>query len=321
MTPKVSIIIPLYNKERYIERALKSVLNQKLQDFEIIVVDDGSTDQSSTVVKNISDPRIKLIQQENKGVSIARNRGVNAAVSDFITFLDADDEWCPELLETLLYLWNKYPQGGLYFTAYKIRQLNGKEYVQEYRSIPPEPWEGIVPSFFSLSTLCDQPVSTSSVGVPKCIFYEMGGFLENLSMNEDAELWGRIAIKYPVVFSWKIGSIYHKESLDRACINDKKISEHQFIKTGKKLLENGLVPPQQKESLIEYIEMLKLTHAVDQIKAGYPKNARIQLSQCKSETYFWKKVIWYILSFCPGVILKNVWLNLRMLYYLLPVKL
>ena len=89
--PEVSTVIPLYNKGPHIERAIRSVLGQMFQDIEIIVIDDGSTYNGACVVKDISDPRIRLIQQENARVSAARNRGIKEANADLIAFLDADD--------------------------------------------------------------------------------------------------------------------------------------------------------------------------------------------------------------------------------------
>ena len=93
--PAISVVIPLYNKVKYIRRALDSVLNQTSADLEVIVVDDGSTDGGGHVVLRQHDGRVRLIRQGNKGVSVARNRGVSEARADLIAFLDADDEWLP----------------------------------------------------------------------------------------------------------------------------------------------------------------------------------------------------------------------------------
>ena len=106
----VSVVIPLYNKKNYIRRAIRSVMMQTIEDFEIIIIDDGSIDGSGDVVKTFLDSRIRLIRQENQGVSVARNNGVSNSRADFIAFLDADDEWLPRQLEDLLRLRKKYPE-------------------------------------------------------------------------------------------------------------------------------------------------------------------------------------------------------------------
>ena len=98
--PDVSVVIPLYNKARYVLRAIESVTKQTIGADEIIVVDDGSTDNGADVVQNIPDARIRLIRQENQGPGAARNRGLRSASSNYISFLDADDEWLPEFLGT-----------------------------------------------------------------------------------------------------------------------------------------------------------------------------------------------------------------------------
>ena len=96
----ISVVIPLYNKEHQIAETLRSVLEQTFQDFEVVIVDDGSTDKSSEEALKIRDPRIRFVRQENAGVSAARNRGIEEARFDLIAFLDADDRWKPEYLQT-----------------------------------------------------------------------------------------------------------------------------------------------------------------------------------------------------------------------------
>lgn len=144
---KISVIIPLYNKEMYIKRAIDSVLAQTFQDYEIVVIDDGSKDASADVVRNIYDTRIRLIQQTNAGECAARNRAILEARTDLLALLDADDEWKPIFLETVLRLREKYPQAGAYATAYEIRDPELGRLKLKYKAIPPAPWEGIIPNY------------------------------------------------------------------------------------------------------------------------------------------------------------------------------
>ena len=102
--PKISVIMPAFNSKTYIRESIESVLAQRFTDFELIVVDDGSTDNTGEIVQSYPDDRIKLIRQENQGVSVARNTGLDAAQGEFITFLDSDDLYFPDFLCVLLRL-------------------------------------------------------------------------------------------------------------------------------------------------------------------------------------------------------------------------
>jgi len=112
-----SIVIPLYNKQNSIRRAIASVLAQKYPHFELIIVDDGSTDDSFEMASAIQDPRICIVRQENRGGSAARNRGVAEAKYDWVAFLDGDDEWLPDFLMQMYKLCNDFPGYGIYGSA------------------------------------------------------------------------------------------------------------------------------------------------------------------------------------------------------------
>lgn len=100
MAPKISVVVPLYNKAPYVERTLHSITSQSFGDFEVIVVDDGSTDGGPDIVRALADPRVRLVTQPNMGPGAARNRGISEAQGELLAFLDADDEWLPQFLET-----------------------------------------------------------------------------------------------------------------------------------------------------------------------------------------------------------------------------
>lgn len=125
MQAKISVVIPLYNKASIIERTVKSVLHQTFSDFELVIVNDGSTDGSLEIVKNIPDDRIVIINQTNGGPSKARNTGTKAAKADWIVFLDADDELMPDALEHFWMLQSKYREADIYNCKRYIRSKNG----------------------------------------------------------------------------------------------------------------------------------------------------------------------------------------------------
>lgn len=113
-----SVVIPLFNKEKYISRAIESVLSQSFKDFELIIVDDGSVDNSLEIVKNVTDPRVRIIEQTNQGVGFARNKGMSASRYDWIALLDADDAWSVDHLDELAKIINTFPSLGMVATDY-----------------------------------------------------------------------------------------------------------------------------------------------------------------------------------------------------------
>jgi glycosyltransferase involved in cell wall biosynthesis len=300
MTEKFSIIIPLYNKGPYIVRAIESVLNQLIQNFEIIVIDGGSYDDGPKIVKDFNDPRIHFLVQSGKGVSNARNEAVNFSKNDYIAFLDADDEWMPKHLETIFRLIKEFPEAGMFTTAYKIQTDEGKLRWADYQYIPTPPWEGLLPDYFKSGALGEYPVWTSVVVIPREIFDKMGGFPEGYWFGEDADLFGKIALKYPVAFSWEMGAIYHWDALNRIC-NRQYPLEHEmpFVKTARAALTNKEVPTRFIQSLNECIYKTEIERAEYNFKAGNSRIAKKILKQCNTRWHFNRKMKWWILATIP----------------------
>lgn len=122
--PFISIIVPLYNKEFCIRNTIESILNQSYKNFELIIINDGSTDRSLHIVSNISDNRIRIINKTNEGVSATRNRGIKEAKGDYILFLDADDYLYPDGIQTLIGLKDKYPDAQIYTGNFETQKTN-----------------------------------------------------------------------------------------------------------------------------------------------------------------------------------------------------
>lgn len=210
MQPFFSVVIPLYNKEKHIKKTIKSVLNQEFKYFEIIVVNDGSTDDSLKKVEEIKDSRIIVYSIKNQGVSHARNYGIKKAKSDYICFLDADDFWYKNHLTEFNELLKNNPKCGLYATAYH-RKINNIYIKSIYKNIPiNKKWSGIVNNYFE-SSLVNGIAWTSTVMMPKHIFEEIGFFDENITFGagEDTDMWLRVALRYPIAFSNEITGSYN----------------------------------------------------------------------------------------------------------------
>lgn len=196
MKEKVSIIIPTYNREKTIGRAIQSILEQTYRWYEIIVVDDGSTDNTEEEVRKIDDDRIRYVcLKQNQGAAHARNEGIRISSYDYISFLDSDDEWMPDKLELQMNkIMNSYENLGLVY----CRMSSGKETVCPSYDWPEDvPLEG---NLFPL-LLWRNIIGTPSVLVKKACLESVGGFKDTLRCLEDWELILRIAKE------WKIGFV------------------------------------------------------------------------------------------------------------------
>ncbi|TGC08027.1 glycosyltransferase family 2 protein [Methanolobus halotolerans] len=300
--PLVSVVIPLYNKQLYIKRAIESVLIQTTQDFEIIVVDDGSTDKSAEIVQNINDRRIRLIQQRNGGVSVARNRGIKEAKADLIAFLDADDEWLPDFINTVIELRQKFPDAGAYLTNYFHYINTNIESQKKIYGIPTQACFGILHSYFESATKGADPITSSNVLIPKQIFDIVGKFPVDESWGEDSDMWGRIALRYPIAYSGKKCSIYHAEIRNKNFIKHEAIEHHPFVKTANLAMSNNEVPLEMCSHLKEYMAKRQLETAFRNLLASRPDLARTNIKECETHIYNKKKYWILFWTYIPSKI-------------------
>lgn len=225
--PTFSIVIPAYNIENYIAKTLESVLAQTLQDFEIILVDDGSSDKTVAIIQQFNDPRITLLQQKNRGLAGARNTGIRHSQGDYIALLDGDDYWLPEKLERQLAHLETRPEVGVSFCPAAFMDDAGIP-LGTYQM--PQLTDLDAPSF-----LCSNAIGCGSTPVIRHQVLEaikfqdtLRGALEtcyfdeHLQRSEDLELWLRILLQT----SWKIEGI--SEPLVYYRINPNSLSSNVF---------------------------------------------------------------------------------------------
>ncbi|OGU23031.1 MAG: hypothetical protein A2X85_14300 [Geobacteraceae bacterium GWF2_54_21] len=215
-TPLVSIIIPTYNSASFITEAIDSCLMQTYTKFEIIVINDGSTDNTDEVVLKYID-KITYIKQENAGAARARNLGIAEAKGDYIAFLDADDIWITDKLQKQIEIMKRNPNIALVYGKFE----NFSEGTNEILSIMPD---SIQSGFLFDHILINNLIGLSSVLVRKSVLDEVGSFDERLLTAEDTNLWLKIAYKYP------FGVV--SEILFRRRIHGGNISERVDIKVG-----------------------------------------------------------------------------------------
>jgi glycosyltransferase involved in cell wall biosynthesis len=222
----VSIIIPTYNRERLISRSVKSVLNQTYQDFELIIVDDGSTDNTGELVAGFDDGRIRYIRHEqNRGEAAARNTGIKAARYDYIAYQDSDDEWLPEkLARQIELLENASPRVGVVYTGFWRVENGGKTYI-------PFSWVTQKNGDIHKELLKGNFIGSPVVLIKKECFDKVGLFDERLRNLVDWEMWLRISKYYhfrcidePLVIAH-----YHSDNISS--------SRNTFIETLELVLE------------------------------------------------------------------------------------
>lgn len=199
---RFSIIIPLYNKAPYVAKAIESVLSQTFIDYELIIVDDGSSDNSADIALPIIEghQNCQLIKQANAGVSMARNNGVIVSSGDYLCFLDADDWWEPSFLEEMSKLIEVFPNAGIYGTNYTI--VNETKHKTRVAPIGIEHGfeKGYINYCQVYAKTLAMPLTSISVAIPRAVFDEMGGFSHGIKLGEDFLLWLHIALKYKVAF-------------------------------------------------------------------------------------------------------------------------
>ena len=208
----ISVVIPLYNKEVSILNTINSVLNQSFRDFELIVVNDGSVDNSLVTISSITDSRLKIISQKNSGVSVARNNGIGLAKYNYIALLDGDDLWEVSFLEDMKSFIDDFPEAALYGCGYYF-QNDGSSMTTPDLGIN-KSYRGYVDYFYYAKN--NTLFTSSSVVFRKESFLEIGGFDTNLTKGEDIDLWIRFALNHKVAFFNKPLAVYRLDGENRA---------------------------------------------------------------------------------------------------------
>jgi len=204
--PKFSIIVPLYNKSAYIEKALNSILSQSFKDWELIVVDDGSTDGSASIAKEMiaEDSRCRFVSQANSGVAYSRNRGVSMSSGEYVAFLDADDWWKLSFLSEMEKFISSYSEAGLFACNY-IYYKPGKTHVA--LDVP----TGYI---YYPKVYCEQssmPICTGATIMSREVFSEFGGFPVGVNLGEDFLLWSKVAMFNKIAFLNKPLAYYNND--------------------------------------------------------------------------------------------------------------
>jgi glycosyltransferase involved in cell wall biosynthesis len=250
--PKFTVVIPLYNKAKHIIRTLNSIANQKYPAMEIIIVDDGSTDEGTSLVEKANIANLRLIKQKNKGVSAARNRGIEEARYEYVAFLDADDVWLPLYLDEISGLITKFPQAEFYATSYQIVEENERYTDARIHQFTDDPTGVLIEDYFDISSRGDLPFTMSSITVKRNLFGIIGGFPEGEPIGEDQDLFCRAAMATRIAYSINIHSLYHKDAQNQASKTNVPEIECPFSErvtsNAKTIVENNA----EKQNMLRY---------------------------------------------------------------------
>lgn len=211
---RFSVIIPLYNKADYVAKAIESVFSQTYADYELVIMDDGSSDNSFETASKVIEGKenCHIFRQENAGVSMARNNAVAKSKGDRLCFLDADDWWAPTFLEEMAGLIDEFPEAGIYGTGYTI--VNETRHKTRVSPIGVELnfEKGYINYCQVYAKTLAMPLWTGAVCIPRRVFEEMNGFPKGIKLGEDFLLWIRISLKYKVAFLNRPLAYYNQDS-------------------------------------------------------------------------------------------------------------
>jgi len=300
INPFFSVVIPLYNKAAHIRLCLNSVLNQTFTDFEIIVVNDGSTDNSLNIVLSIGSSKIRVIDKKNEGVSSARNVGIREARGKFVAFLDADDYWLQDFLAEIRQLHQFQPSAVILGTNYYFEQ-EGKLTTPKHPQLKIK--NSALLNYFEVVAKGDMVFTASSCAILSSVFQTESTFPFGETIGEDQDVWARLALNYSLAFSEKSLAVYKQDTLDQA--TKKAVSDVQWPFINRIWLlakEKNL----QKDMLFwveKYLARQAIGQASQLIVSGKRKAGRRLLAHpiCRFDSFrFW---VWKILSYMPMFII------------------
>lgn len=300
----ISVVIPLYNKADSIGATLRTVLAQTFTDFEVVVVDDGSTDGSADAVLSVTDQRVRLVQQPNGGVSAARNRGIAEARGTYIAFLDADDEWLPGYLAKQADMIKRYPDCAVFVSNYAYKDELGRLKPTVINEVSFQESHGILNNYFVVASKSDPPMWTSAIVVEKQSLEKIGMFPIGIATGEDLLVWARLAVNYKIVFNKEMDALYFTPTTGTYRIDPKDMS-----------LKNDIVRMHLHQLLYEskpkgwnlYLSFWDKMRAVINMRKGL----RVETLQYAIRSLYhnpinFKAAALVILAFCPKSITNKV---------------
>lgn len=271
MNPLISVVIPTYNRKQIVLEAIKSALQQQPKNYEVIVVDDGSTDGTDSYLESLKLP-IRIIRKENGGVSTARNLGIKQSAGKLIAFLDSDDLWLPGILKAQSNYLESHPVIPLVYVDQFI-ELKGKR-IDVTRFTMKKLTHQEMSRFDLPGFAQSPPIHISSVLVRKSILDEVGYFNEHLKIHEDTDMWNRISEKYELGYIEKPLTVFRWEADQEHLL--KPSARKEFMSEGRKYMKlyedrrkNRELTEREKNAIkASYERMDKLEKLIETLEKG-----------------------------------------------------
>jgi glycosyltransferase involved in cell wall biosynthesis len=305
---RFTVVIPIFNKADVLDRAVKSVLAQTFKDYEIILVDDGSLDETETVCKKyINHNNVTYIHQVNQGTSVARNQGIMNSNAELITFLDPDDEWYANHLEVLNSIYEDCGRiESLYSTAYRIQLFDGsvvdvkeKTYNTLFADEKERMWKLFANPFIIGNDFRYPYIHTNSIMVPKSVFDVCGYFTVGCKRSQDTDMWYRIGLQYPFILINEVTTLYHRE--DSTETKKQKMNyQWPFLNTADSFILHNPANPLTL-GVINFIDNMRVSMARHLILEGRKIDAQRMLDKVYSKTgcgrrFFITRLLLYVNS-------------------------
>lgn len=297
---KFSVVIPVYNKADTIRESINSVLAQTVKDFEIVVVNDGSTDNIREVLSEYSD--LKVVHQENGGVSVARNTGIDAAEGEFVCFLDADDLWFPNHLDELSLRIDENPDINYFITSHSVSHSDGSSYNSSDKLSFSNDDFIITDNLFKLlNTYGDAIVHTNCICVKRSSLIKHSlRFEPGERLGEDTDMWYRIALKEKLLLSQKITTMYRREN-STATRNTVTPESWIFARRIYDILSDADISDSVKKECSLLVDRYTLACARQLKCLGKSKEAKTKLKTVKNKSGR-RYVLTYILCHIPSAL-------------------
>jgi glycosyltransferase involved in cell wall biosynthesis len=303
--PEVSVIIPTYNSAQFLDEALQSVFDQTFKDFEVIVVDDGSTDQTKQVLDKYGD-RIRYIFQENGGPAKARNRGIKASSGKYVAFLDADDIWLPLKLKKQVNTFRHRPELAMVFTEHCLFNERGVYKTSLGKK------KKLLKGDIARNIFLHSGVATSTVMVRKDVFSEIGLFEEALYIAEDDNMWIRIAANFKVELIDE--SLLKHRSHPQSIMTDKR-KLFECVKKNINYLDcrYGKVKERIEKAIPLKLSQVEFDQGYYYFERGDIANARKAFAKAiRYHMFSWKNYLYFLSCFLPKKVIQTVkWLKRR----------